>query len=143
MKLSGTITSFALDNRKERIIPFAFTALFYGITVYMFTSKLGLNEVFTLIISTITAVIFVITLLTFKVKISAHSAGISGAIGFLWGLKISDPNALLLIPIVGLIVLGGAVMSSRMLLNAHKPIEVYLGALVGFLLCFGSVIMFL
>lgn len=143
MKLSGTITSFSLEKRKERIIPFIFTTIFYGITVYMFSSKLGIIEVFTLIITAITAVILVVTLFTFVIKVSAHSAGVAGAIGLLWGLKIQDPNALLLIPIVALIIGCGTVMSSRMYLNAHKPMEVYLGALIGFVLCFLSVLIFL
>jgi hypothetical protein len=143
MKLSGTISGFALEDRKERILPFMFTTIFYGITVYMFSSKFAVFEAFTLIIAAITVVIFVITLFTFKMKVSAHSAGIAGAIGILWGLKILDPEAALLIPIVGLIVLCGAVMSARMCLNAHRPVEVYLGALIGFSICFGSVMIFL
>ena len=141
LKLTGTISSFLLEKRKERLMPFFFTVFFYGITVYMFTYRIGQIDTITLLLGTITIIILVVALLTIKIKVSAHSAGMGGGIGFLWALKLTYPDMILLWPLLGAILITGCVMTARMYLNAHKPIEIYLGGAIGFVISFCSILL--
>jgi hypothetical protein len=66
-----------------------------------------------------------------KLKISLHTLGISGLIGFL--IYYSYYYKINLIPILALLfVLGGLVASARLRLRAHQLNEVILGSIVGF-----------
>lgn len=141
LKLTGTISSFMLEKRKERLLPFFFTVFFYGITVYMFTFRIGRLDAISLILGTITAIILVVALLTIKIKVSAHSAGMGGGIGFLWAIKMTYPDMGLLWPLLGIIIITGGVMTARMYLNSHRPIEIYLGGAIGLVLSFCSIIL--
>jgi len=141
LKLTGTISNFLLEKRKERLLPFFFTVFFYGITVYMFTYRIGQLDVITLLLGTITAIILMVALLTIKIKVSAHSAGMGGGIGFLWAIKLTYPDMMLLWPILGTILITGGVMTARMYLNAHRPIEIYLGGAIGLVISFCSILL--
>jgi len=87
--------------------------------------------------------ILTLTVFNFQIKVSAHSASIAGILGFLWGLKLNDPEIMMLYPVVTTIIAIGVVMSARLLLNAHKPIEIYLGAVLGYVICFCGAFFFL
>jgi len=141
LKLTGTISSFLLEKRKERLLPFFFTVFFYAITVYMFTYRIGQLDTITLLLGTITVIILIVALLTIKIKVSAHSAGMGGGIGFLWALKLTYPDMMLLWPILGTILITGGVMTARMYLNAHRPIEIYLGGAIGLVISFCSILL--
>jgi len=141
LKLTGTISSFMLEKRKERLLPFFFTVFFYGITVYMFTFRIGRLDNITLILGTITTIILVVALLTIKIKVSAHSAGMGGVIGFLWAIKMTYPDMGLLWPLLVTILISGGVMTARMYLNAHRPVEIYMGGAIGLVLSFCSVLL--
>ena len=66
-----------------------------------------------------------------KLKISLHTLGISGLIGFL--IYYSYYYKINLIPILALLfVLGGFVASARLRLRAHQLNEVILGSIAGF-----------
>ncbi|WP_373399960.1 hypothetical protein V8V91_10235 [Algoriphagus halophilus] len=41
-----------------------------------------------------------------------------------------------LYPLLGAIVLSGLVATCRLYLNAHKPLEIYIGFVYGFIICF-------
>jgi membrane-associated phospholipid phosphatase len=75
---------------------------------------------------------------TFFWKISAHMTGISGflAIISVTIMKFSDFG--LLYYFLGIILLTGVLASSRLYLNAHTPLEVLGGFLLGFAVCFGA-----
>lgn len=141
LKLTGIISSFLLEKRKERLLPFLFTVFFYGITVYMFTYRIGQIDVITLLLGIITVIILVVALLTIKIKVSAHSAGMGGGIGVLWAIKLTYPDMMLLWPLLGTILITGGVMTARMYLNTHRPTEVYLGGAIGFVLSFCSILL--
>ena len=71
-------------------------------------------------------------LISFYWKISAHSVGIGGVIGMLMVLNTQFEGNVLLYPIVGLIVVGGFVISARLALQAHTLAETAAGFLMGF-----------
>lgn len=139
LRFSDYISSMAMKERKERIIPFLFVSVFYGITTYMFYAKMQLNQVLVLIMLAITIITFLIAIITFFWKISAHSAAIAGMMGFFIAIMVKFSMVSLLFPVILSVLLVGIVMSSRLYLNSHSPSEILAGGLLGFALSFGFV----
>jgi len=141
-KAFGSIQTFAMRERHERIIPFSFITILYIVITYLFYSKtrIGLNDNLLKFLIIIDALVLVGTIVTYFYKVSMHSIGMCGLIGILLPLnKISEDGALFY-PIIATIVLSGLVMSARLQLNAHTPREVMVGGVLGFTT--GFVLMF-
>ncbi len=133
-KLFGSIRSLAMPTREERVIPFVFIAILYGVITYLFYSKfrVGLaDSVFKLLII-INLLVIASALITLFYKASVHSLGIWGLVGILISFNRLTENAELLYPILGLIVIAGLVMSARLQLQAHRPREILVGSVCGF-----------
>jgi hypothetical protein len=133
LRVSNSIPDLYLEKREDRIVPFIFITIFYGITTFMLLPKFKMNEIVLVVMSGISGLVFLITVITFFYKISVHSAGISGAVGFIMALNFRFPQASLLYPLLALILLGGLVMSARLYLNSHTPKEIFAGSVLGFL----------
>ena len=141
-KISSSIASLFMENRKERYVPFAFITIFYATACYLFIYKFQLNTTFAVVMVSITLTILLITIITFFWKISAHSAGMCGLVGFLLAFAYKFPENNLFYPLILSILLAGAVLSARLYLNAHSASEVGGGAVLGFTICFLSVFFF-
>ncbi len=143
LKVSVLIKDFLLQDRQDRILPFMFVSMFYGITAYMFYQKLHINDLIFYILAALTILLLLLTAVTFFWKISIHSAGLGGLTGILVGIEFWYPSYDLLYPIVVSVLLTGVVMSSRLRLNEHRPAEVYAGAVLGFFVCYFTLYFFL
>jgi len=138
LRASGSITSLKLDKKDERMVPFTFVTLFFGMTSYMFIFKIGVNDLVAVIFGSTSLLILILTLITLLFKISIHAAGMSGFLGYLLCIAIKFPEIPLLYPLVILLILNGLVMSSRLHLNAHTPKEILAGFFIGLSVSFGS-----
>ena len=142
LKLSSSIKSFQMGSRRERTVPFFFMASFYGLTAYMFITKIRVNEFLTVILITIATLVFVIALLTVYIKVCVHSAAIAAVIGFMLGIIVKVPSTSLFYPLIGGIIMLGATMSARLSLNVHTPAEVVVGSGLGFIFGIVSILIF-
>jgi len=142
LKFTSSIHSYEMKDRKERILPFAFISLFYVFTSYMFVSKSDLNPIFGVIFSSLAATILIATVVTLFWKISVHSIGISGGVGFLLAFLHRYPDSQLLVPLLITIFLAGLVMSSRLYLDSHNQEEVWWGSFMGFIINYGIIYWF-
>jgi hypothetical protein len=132
-RVFGTIDSFTLVERKQRIIPFLFICIIYISITYVFYSKyrFSLNDNLLKLMIIMDLLVLVATLFTFFFKVSVHSMGIWGLVGITLLLtKISEVNTLFYVT-VGLILLAGVIMSSRLKLDVHTPREVMWGSVLG------------
>ena len=143
MRLTNTIESVHMRTIKDRVFPFSMVTLFYLITTYFFTSRLDFDPLLGFTLSVITACIVVLTIITFFWKISAHTTGLAGMLAIVIVLNLKFNSTNLLYPLILSIMLCGAVMSSRLYLNAHRPLEVLAGFVLGFSICFFSFYYFL
>lgn len=126
------IKSLEMETTKERIIPYAFTIIFYVFTLYMLKQAPIPPIIFKFIIGATLSVIlaFIINL---KWKISAHMIGIGGLFGAL--LTISLILEAYITPYIVLTLLvAGLVGTSRLFLNAHTQGQLYAGFFLG-LIC--------
>jgi len=142
LKATNFISSYYMEERADRILPFSFITIFYVLTSYLFFNNDSLNTIFVVILSIITGLVFSLTIVTFFYKISIHSAGVAGLAGFIMAINYKFPGNPLLGPIVLTILSAGLVMSSRLYLNSHKPREVLTGCLLGFSISYLGIIMF-
>ncbi|MFY0651675.1 MAG: hypothetical protein JXQ96_06560 [Cyclobacteriaceae bacterium] len=142
LRFSGTISSMTLEKREERFLPFFFVMVFYAITTVMFILKIEVDGAISIMLIATTALIFLLMMISLVFKISIHAAGMSGTVGFLLALCFNHPESAMLYYLILALILAGAVMSSRLYLNAHTPNEILSGCFVGLMTCFGSLYFF-
>ena len=130
LRYRNYITSWTIDNRKERMIP-----MFIASVLYAATSYIVIRYPVPVFIKTFILGIFIISLLLTALnmwwKISLHSAA-TGAIAALVLVLSLKMNSTLLWPLMIVIVSAGLVLSSRLKLNAHNPAEVWSGFFLGY-----------
>ncbi|MEO5603813.1 MAG: hypothetical protein ABIR06_23040 [Cyclobacteriaceae bacterium] len=132
-KAFGTIRSFSLPERKERLIPFSFISVIYVVVTYLFHSQtqMNLNDNFLKFMVIIDMLVIVATVTTFFFKVSVHTISAWGIIGMMVPLtKISQMNTLFY-PTIGFIILAGIIMSARLQVGAHSSREVMWGSVLG------------
>ncbi len=124
------ISSWAMDNRKERIIPLVITTILYATTSYIvfrFSIPVFLK---TFIFATF-FLSLVCTIINFWWKISLHSAGAGALIGIVLILSFKMYTPLVWY-LIAAIIAGAFVLSSRLKLNYHNPQQVWAGFITGF-----------
>jgi membrane-associated phospholipid phosphatase len=144
MKGLGLIDSFQMVDKKERIIPYITTAMFY-LWIFMTTHKNpNIPVVFvSAMLGTIISIFISFFINNFS-KISAHAVGVGGLIGIVaitlrWfaysyfhlniqGQKIEIAAFLVFIAVI---IIGGLVCSARLWLNAHSMKDIVGGFIVG------------
>ncbi|WP_304233800.1 hypothetical protein [Jiulongibacter sediminis] len=134
----GQIKSLTMEEPKERRIPYLITVVSSGFLAYFFAQKSSMLLPSALIIGLITLVIALVAVINLKWKISAHSAAIGGVIGAFFTLRIHYDESLLNVPFFTALFIGGLVLSARLKLNAHTPLQIAAGFLLGlFISIFG------
>jgi membrane-associated phospholipid phosphatase len=141
----GVTSTLQVENLEERKYPYLASTFFYGLSVYLFGWKLQpigeLAPQISILLASVTVSLLVIFVISLFWKISAHATGIGGAIAVLTCLLLRFDEALLFIPVVSAILVGGWVISARLYLNAHTPGQVVAGLFCGILT--GSLTVFL
>ncbi|MCQ2336555.1 MAG: hypothetical protein MJ010_05185 [Paludibacteraceae bacterium] len=127
------ITTPQASDRKQRIWAYLFTLICYSCTAFI------LYKISAYILSWIVLMaalaLLAVTIINFFWKISAHATGISGLLGaslyatFAYGAY--NPAV-----IAVLILCCGLVCSARLQLNAHTPMQVLAGTILGFTFMF-------
>jgi hypothetical protein len=140
LKSFGSIKSFALETRQERIFPFIMILVLYALFTYMLTYRISIYDNVFKFLLIIDCLVLISTLLTLFYKVSIHAIGIMGLAGILIPLNKESDNTLLFWVTIGVVVLAGIVMSARLQLNSHTPRQVLVGAVSGFLIGFFGVI---
>lgn len=132
MKGLKLISSFELNDNKERIIPFIAIMLFYFWTYLVLRDKIGVGDYYTHIALGASFGIFLAFFFNVFYKISLHAVGAGGFLGIALTLTmISTFN--LLTPLLLVIIIAGLIGSSRLFLGAHTTQEVVTGYMVGIL----------
>lgn len=138
MRLTKNISSFHMTDKEERVFPFSMISLFYMLTTYLFYLKFKIDPILVLALAVITISVILLTSITFFLRISAHMTGIAGLLAIIAAVLIKNPSNEHLEFLFLSILVAGGVASSRLYLNSHNPLEVYLGFFLGFGVCFGA-----
>lgn len=146
LRFTGMVKSLEMKTRQERIGPYIITGMFY---IWMFRNFLGSDQVPTAFSSFLLGAsigLFIAFFINIFSKISAHAVGMGGLVGMvvitlllfsydtftihstiLGVVELSMSGMLLIV-----ILVAGMVGTSRLLLQAHEPLDLYGGYLVGF-----------
>jgi membrane-associated phospholipid phosphatase len=137
------IKSMALEKRSERLAPFAMTTLVYAFLGYLLLFRVSASfHLIGVVFASIALCLLLVTLISMYWKISAHSVGMGGTLGFLLALYVKDGEETLFLPILITLMLAGALMSARLYLNAHTLSQVGAGFLLGLMACFTLMLTF-
>ncbi|HZH85930.1 MAG TPA: hypothetical protein VFD77_01350 [Brumimicrobium sp.] len=133
-KLNKTISSFQMEKAEERLKPIAIMT-FYCIVLYLFLQFQAEGALIPKIIKGMVLggaiASFMAYHFTKKMKISLHAIGMGGLFGFVYMYATNLEQ----IPIGVLsivLLLGGIVLSARLILKAHSIKEIGAGYLLGF-----------
>ncbi|MHA7130929.1 PA-phosphatase [Algoriphagus namhaensis] len=135
-RLSGTVKSLHMATLSERFIPFTVVCIYFGLTTYFLREKIEFDPVLWQSLLVITLTIIGLTLVTFVWKMSAHMTGLGGLLAIIVVMSSLFPTFRALYYLLGALLLTGIVGSSRLYLNAHKPLEIYIGLVYGFIACY-------
>lgn len=146
MKSLHMVTDFEIKDPKERIGPYIITGVFYLWMFINFKHNPAIGHSLTVGMLGATIALFLIFFVNNFTLISAHAAGMGGLAGVvsvvafysrfdaftihLGGLGLFEVSSTFVLLL--LIVASGAVTTSRLLLHAHSPPQVYSGWLLGF-----------
>lgn len=125
----GVITTPQASDRRERVWAYVFTLLCYAGTAAFFYAV----ESYTIahLITMAAASLATVLVINFFWKISAHATGVSGLLGatLYMAFAYGAYNPALY---VALIMICGFVCSARLQLDAHTPLQLFAGTILGF-----------
>ena len=134
----GLISSLHIENLKERRLPYLASVIVYAISTYLFGWRLQpigeLAPQISIILGSVTVSLIMVMLVSLSWKISAHATAVGGMVGMLIALLTRYDEPSLLYPLIAIILLGGFVLSARLQLNAHSPIQILAGFTGGLLI---------
>lgn len=134
LKRKGVIESYNMHKRKGRLIPYAMTFIYYSLTYLVLRNTALPDLVFAILLSGVCGVGLVLVINLFW-KISAHATGAGSLVGVVSALYIHFGQLPWWLVVCMWLVLG-FICSARLWLNAHKPSQVYSGAVLGILSSF-------
>jgi len=124
------IRSVTMENRRDRVVPFYITLVFY-IMAFMILKNLPLDNLYINFMVGTCLTLLVVIIISLFWKISIHLAGLGGIVALILFLSFRL-NTDLMLYLVAAIFLSGAAAYARLLLGAHTPLQVYTGFLAGF-----------
>lgn len=128
----GLSKNIQFSERKERIVPMYITLAFY-IAAFFLIKKIPVSSVYEHYLLAACLSMFALLTISYFWKISAHMIGWGGLTGLILTLSLKFDTDLMLFLIVA-ILLSGLVGFARLKLEAHKPLQVYAGFVLGFLI---------
>jgi membrane-associated phospholipid phosphatase len=116
-------------------VPFLITSAYFFMTTWFLYQKTDVDPVLWEGMAVIFTAVILLTIISFFWKISAHMTGLGGLLAVVLILGNKFPTFEVLYPLLCALLLCGVVASSRLLLQAHRPVEVYAGWMLGFVIC--------
>lgn len=125
----GAIRTFNARDRNERVLLLTFSLFMYSLTAILLI-RMHVPGLFRAFFISIAIVTFITLLVTVFYRISLHASGIGGLMTLVIFMAFIYHSSMVW-QSVTVLVLGGAVMSSRIYLEDHSPSEVWTGLLAG------------
>lgn len=125
------ISTYTIDDRRERIIPLIMLSVLYLITSFI-VFRIHVPLIIKSFVFAVTLLTVIVTIVTFWWKISIHSMATGSLIAMIimLSVKMYAPVTWYL---VAAILTGGCILSARLLLGSHNPAQVWTGFATGFL----------
>lgn len=126
----GFISSIKMQTQKERLIPLAATMIFYFWGWYVLKNFNEVPPLFKQFLLGNFITIIAAWIANIYFKISLHGLAMGGVVAFMLFIvfEVEGGSAAYLI---FALLLAGLVCSARLVLDAHRPFEVYAGVIIG------------
>ncbi|MCU0378057.1 MAG: hypothetical protein MUC78_07320 [Bacteroidales bacterium] len=125
----GAIKTFNARDRNERVLLLTFALMMYSVTAVLLM-KIPVPNLFKAYFISIAIVTLITLVITAFYRLSLHAAGIGGLLSLV-AFMILLYNISSTWQLITVLLLGGAVMSSRIYLDDHKPSEIWSGLFIG------------
>ena len=128
---NNMISSWFMSERKDRVIPLIITTMLYCVTTYIvfrFPVPFFLKTFF--LAAAVLSLIATLINLWWKISLHSISSGVLFALVLTLSLQMRTPLMWYLIPAI---LAAGMIMSSRLHLKLHDPLQVWSGFFAGFL----------
>lgn len=135
MRWRGYIGSLHIENPKQRTTPYIYTLICYGFWAYFVHGVVRLPVFMLVVVIGAIGALAAVTVINHWWKISAHLTGIGGLLGGVCSFAMNY-STLPLGLITGLLVVSLLLMYARLYLDAHTPMQVVCGFLLGLLATF-------
>ena len=135
LRKRGTISSIYIDEAHERTIPYIYTFICFGFWCYFVGATLKMPTVWLVVAIGATIALLFVTIINHWWKISAHLTALGGLLGGICSLALyysTLPTTL----IIGIMIISLLLMCARIYLNAHTPLQVICGFVLGILCTF-------
>ncbi len=131
------IQSVFLRTRKDRIIPYIASGIFYFWIYFVLRGQAGYPSVLVAFMLGVFLAASASLIVNIYNKISMHATGMGGLVGIF--LVIMQSNTMLMTwPLALALVIAGLVCTARMLVSDHTPYEIYIGLFTGMLAQFAA-----
>ena len=137
---TGVISSFEINNHKERSIPIFITIIWMVYGYYKISSFLLFAPILKSEFLGAVVILSIASIVSRFWKISLHMLGVGGLVGVLMGLNVLFGGLLEWLIIA--ILISGIVATARLTEGAHTQGQVYAGFFTGVLIEFGCVLLF-
>jgi hypothetical protein len=129
IKAVGFMESIQMRTMKDRIIPLIGTMIFYFWAYLIFKNIQAPLVLRVLLLGSFWGIVAVFMVNIFM-KISMHTSAAGGALGILIVLMmVSHIN--LFLPFLLVLLVAGLIGTARMVLQAHRPVEIWAGYVIG------------
>jgi hypothetical protein len=135
--LRKVIKSLEMTETQERFVPFLVTAIFYFFS-YITLFKLNAPGFIAAYILGAFIIVFLISFITIKWKISAHAAGLGGLIGMMLALA-NLYYASTIYFFAQALIIAGLVATSRLILEEHNLKQISAGFFMGVGVMLGTI----
>tara|TARA_R110002049_G_scaffold279949_2_gene459133 strand:- start:26232 stop:26837 length:606 start_codon:yes stop_codon:yes gene_type:complete len=132
LKTLGWVKSIHLETTKERILPLMLNCIVIFLVIQRILSSNQVIELYFFFLGILISTLSCLILAVFKFKASIHMIAVSGLLMFFialsihFSININETLALM-------VILIGAIATSRLHLNAHSYIELIMGLFIGFM----------
>ena len=129
----GKITDLYITNPEQRTVPYLYATLGFSFWVYFMVAVLHAPVYINLVVLGATMALLGVMLINRWRKISAHLTAMGGLVGGVMSHYLMGNGGGIGLPVV-LMVLALLLMYARIYLNAHTPLQVIAGFLLGLVL---------
>lgn len=132
LKPLGFIDSIFLRTRRDRIIPYIVSGIFYFWGYRVFQQQEMYPDILSIFIFGIFIAVSAGLIANIYFKISMHAIGMGGWLGIFW--IIAGTNSMLMTwPLSLVFLITGIVCTSRLILSDHTQKDIYAGLALGFI----------
>lgn len=135
LRYKGYIDSLYIDNPKQRTTPYIYTLICYAFWAYFIHAIMHMPLFLLLVVIGAILALATVTIINHWWKISAHLTAIGGLLGGVCSFALNYATLPLLI-IITLLLIALLLMYARLYLNAHTPMQVVCGFLLGLIFTF-------